>query len=238
MKKSLPFPAGPPVLPNPNANPNSKHQSRWERSPDREAEMHGARTLRGEAAGPTKTKTKSPRPQPQTPIPVGAVAWPRSRMHRASPIPGGAAGPTKPNPNPQPQTPIPVGAAAWPRSRMHRASPIPGGAAGPTNPNPSPNPIHQSRWERPPGREAECIVPDPFPAGPPVLPRPGEGFYRRRKYGNINQCNPRKARSHNNPSTPITTIPAMMSSTCTNRRARIIIAPIPSVAATISAITR
>ena len=156
-------------------------------------------------------------------------------------LPGGAAGPTKTKPNPSPN---PKHQSRWERPPDREAEctvpdPFPAGPPVLPKPNPQdPNLKHQSRWERPPGREAECTEPAPFPAGPPVLPKPGEGFYRRRKYGNINQCNPRKARSHNNPSTPITTIPAMMSSTCTKRRARIIIAPIPSVAATISAITR
>ena len=82
----------------------------------------------------------------------------------------------------------PVGAAAWSRSRMHGDNPfatgrrshqpLPGGAAGPTKPSR----CAPARWERSPGREAECTEPkpfatagaptNPFPAGPPVLPNP------------------------------------------------------------------
>ena len=74
---------------------------------------------------------------------------------------------------------IPVGAAAWPRCRMHGAQTLRDEAVAPTrNPSRRGRRSYQGddraqipRWERPPGREAECTVLTPFPAGPPVLPR-------------------------------------------------------------------
>ena len=82
-----PFPAGPPVLP--NRRP-SAHKPRRERSPGREAECTEpspsrradapTKTLPGGAAGPTKPSTE------RTQTLVGAVAWPRSRMHGTNPF--------------------------------------------------------------------------------------------------------------------------------------------------------
>gem|GEM_PF-6831560 len=102
-----------------------------------------------------QTTTKPPRS-------VGAVAWPRSRMHGPRPLPGGAAGPTEPQPNHP---------ARWERSPDREAGctghdPLPGGAAGPTELQPN----HPTRWERSTDREARCSGHNPFPAGPPVLP--------------------------------------------------------------------
>ena len=71
--------------------------------------MHGTQTLRDEAVAPTRDPSRRGRRSYQDLemriIPVGAVAWPRSRMHGAQPFPGGAVAST--------QT-------------------LPGGAAGPT----------------------------------------------------------------------------------------------------------
>ena len=76
-------------------------------------------------------------------IPVGAVAWPRSRMHGTPTLRDEAVDSTR-DPSRRGRRSyqdleigiIPVGAVAWPRSRMHGAQPLPGGAVALTQPLP------------------------------------------------------------------------------------------------------
>jgi len=125
-----PFPAGPPVLPNHNQTTPLGGSGRLAAKQDARPTTPSRRGRRS-----YRTTTKPPRP-------VGAVAWPRSRMH--GPRPPSRRGRRSYRTTTKP--PHPVGAVDWPRSAMLGPQPLPGGAAGPTKPQPN----HLTRWERSP----------------------------------------------------------------------------------------
>ena len=104
-------------------------------------------TLRDEAVAPARDPSRRGRRSYQDLemgiIPVGAVAWPRSRMHGTPTLRDEAVDSTR-DPSRRGRRSyqdleigiIPVGAVAWPRSRMHGAQPLPGGAVALTQPLP------------------------------------------------------------------------------------------------------
>ena len=113
---TTPFPARPPVLPNPAG-----------------AHLPGGsgRLAAKQNAGTNPFPARPPvLPNPAgAHHPVGAAAWPRSRLHGPTPSRRGR----RSHQNQKRRT-TPVGAAARPRSRMHWPHPIPAGPPVPPKP--------------------------------------------------------------------------------------------------------